>query len=288
MAGLAVSFGAVSYFAGNQWLERQAEARLNEIENQRTDSPAVELTSVVVATEQLRFGEDIPAEKLKLVSWPKDAVPESAFSTIEELTGENARKVINLIEPGEPVLATKVTGDDRHAGLAGIISEGMRAVTIPVDLVNGVGGFVMPGDRVDIVLTKRDRDSGDQDARIIMDNVKVLSIDQDADRASDGAKVAKSVTLETNASGAQRLALANSIGKLSLLLRSAGDENIVDSGTLTSDDLSDKPVKAETGDDSLFSFLNQKKKEVAKISVVRGDEIRTHTVPILENENATQ
>jgi pilus assembly protein CpaB len=278
MAGLAVTFGAVSYFAGNRWLENQAQA----IESQRSDGPAIEMSTVVVAAEQLRFGQTISEDKLKEVPWPKEALPEGAFSNISELTGEKGeRKAIKTIETGEPILAVKITGKNGHAGLAGVIADGMRAVTIPVDLATGVGGFVMPGDRVDIVLTKKDRENGEQVAKIIMENVKVLSIDQDADRASDGPKVAKSVTLETDAQGAQRLALANTIGRLSLLLRSAGDEIQVGAAALTGDDLDGKPKKADT--EGFLSFLKgNEKKTVADIKVVRRDQVTSHLVPVDE------
>lgn len=295
MAGLAITFGGVSYFAGNQWLDNQAQARLNEIENQRNSNPGVSLGTVVVAAEQLRFGQEISSEQLKEISWPVDSVPQGAFSTIEEMIGNTERKAIKTIEAGEPILAMKITGDNNHAGLAGVIADGMRAVTIPVDLVNGVGGFVLPGDNVDIVLTKKDRDNGEQTADIIMENVKVLSIDQDAERAIQGAKVAKSVTLETDTQGAQRLALANSVGRLSLLLRGAGDNQQTNSGILSADELINgrRPEEASAASDNgLFSFLSQEKKKMtANVSVIRRDEVVNHSVPVLdeiENRNGQQ
>jgi pilus assembly protein CpaB len=272
-----VSFGAVSYFAGNYWLESQAKAR---VDGERSAEPAVALSTVVVTTEQIRFGQQISADKLKEVAWPADAVPEGAFKTIAELTEKEGRRAIKTLEAGEPVLTVKVTGDNNRAGLAGIIAEGMRAVTIPVDLVNGVGGFVMPGDRVDIVLTKRDNDDGEQAAKIIMENVKVLSIDQEADRAEEGVRVAKSVTLETDATGAQKLALANSIGRLSLLLRSAGDEDAAGTRTLSADDFDDAKRASAAGDESFFGFLNTSKKRFATISVVKREEVVQHSVPV--------
>lgn len=275
MAGLAVSFGAVSYFAGNRWLENQAQA----LESRRPDIPAIEMTTVVVAGEQLRFGEKLMPDMLKEVPWPKDALPQGAFTQIAELTEKGDRKAIKTIEAGEPILSVKVTGENGHAGLAGVISEGMRAVTIPVDLATGVGGFVMPGDSVDIVLTKKNREDGEQIAKIIMENVKVLSIDQDADRISDGAKVAKSVTLETDAAGAQRLALANSIGRLSLLLRGAGDDNRTGIAALSGEDLDGRTAKSQS--EGLLSFLNNKK-TVTDIKVVRRDEVVRHSVPVDE------
>jgi pilus assembly protein CpaB len=170
----------------------------------------------------------------------------------------------------------------------------MRAVTIPVDLVNGVGGFVMPGDRVDIVLTRRDQNDGNQEAKIILENVKVLSIDQDAARTNSSARVAKSVTLETDAPGAQKLALAISVGQLSLLLRSAGDENKSDTSTFSADVFDDaKPESAPEGaakpaDDNIFGFLNAKpKKQYATISVVKREQVIQHTVPVTGADGKT-
>ncbi|MCB1449126.1 MAG: Flp pilus assembly protein CpaB [Nitratireductor sp.] len=287
MAGLAVTFGATSYFAGNKWLDSQAQARLSEIESER-NMQSVEMSTVVVATDQLRFGEKLTEEKLKEVPWPKEAVPEGGFTKISEVMKDGERKAIKTIEAGEPLLAVKLTGENGRAGLAGIIADGMRAVTIPVDMVNGVGGFVMPGDRVDIVLTKKDREDGEQVAKIIMENVKVLSIDQDADTRGDAPKVAKSVTLETDSGGAQKLALANSVGRISLLLRGAGDEDKVASGDMSSGDFdgTSKPKEAGAQDDGFLSFLKTEKK-FATVTVVKREESTAHSVPIEKGETAT-
>jgi pilus assembly protein CpaB len=294
MAGLAISFGAVSYIAGNQWLDNQAQARLNEIESRNEANVGVASGTVVIATERLRFGQVISADKLKVIAWPSDSIPQGAFASVEEMIGNAERKAIKTIEAGEPVLATKITGENSHAGLAGVITDGMRAVTIPVDLVNGVAGFVLPGDRVDIVLTKKNRETGGQSADIIMENVKVLSIDQDAERAVEGAKVAKSVTLETDTAGAQRLALANSVGRLSLLLRGAGDVEKVKASMLSDSELIDRNQSgSRTGEvansgEGLFSTLNQEeKKTVTSVTVVRRDTVVKHSVPVLAGANQT-
>lgn len=280
MAGLAVTFGATSYFAGNKWLDSQAQARLSEIESENT-TRSVAMSTVVVASAQLRFGEKLTEEKLKEVPWPTEAVPEGGFKKIADVMKDGERKAIKTIEAGEPLLAVKLTGENGRAGLAGIIADGMRAVTIPVDMVNGVGGFVMPGDRVDIVLTKKDREDGEQTAKIIMENVKVLSIDQDADTRGDAPKVAKSVTLETDSNGAQKLALANSVGRISLLLRGAGDEDKVASGDMSAGDFDGKsrPDQANAADDGFLSFLKTEKK-FATVTVIKRDEATQHSVPI--------
>jgi pilus assembly protein CpaB len=280
MAGLAVVFGATSYYAGNEYLDNQARERLNQLEN----SPSHALGNVVVAAEPLQFGDLLVAEKLKIVPWPKDAMPAGSYATIEEAIGKGERKAIKSIEANEPVLVVKLTGEDGRAGLAGLIADGMRAVTIPVDLVKGVGGFVMPGDRVDIVFSQRDKQSGEQTAEIIMESVKVLSVDQQADSRANAPKVAKTVTLETDTAGAQQLALASDVGRLSLLLRSAGDEVAVNAsaislggtqqnrGTEGEDDASD--------DKGFLSFLKQPEKKQTTIKIVRGEHVADAIVPI--------
>lgn len=286
MAGLAVVFGATSYYAGNQYLESQAKARLNEIESSQV---SIEVAQVVVATDQLRFGDTLAADKLKLVSWPKEAMPEGAFTSIEEAVGEGQRKILKAVAENEPLLEAKLSGEDGRAGLSGIIADGMRAVTIPVDTVKGVGGFVQPGDRVDIVFSQRDRRSGQQTAKIIMEKVKVLTVDQEADNVGS-PKVAKTVTLETDAEGAQRLALAAEVGRLSLLLRGVGDEASIGESVVSFGQAANPGEESTDGapdpaagnkDGGFLSFLNKEKKSQT-IRVVRGDEVREATVPVLK------
>lgn len=288
MAGLAVTFGATSYYAGNEYLDSQAQARLSQIETGNAVN-AASMASVVVATKQFQFGEPIMAEDLKIVSWPKDSMPEGTYSTIDDAIGNGERKAIKSIEANEPVLSVKLTGENGKAGLAGIISAGMRAVTIPVDNVKGVGGFVQPGDRVDIVFTQRDRKTGQQSANIIMEAVKVLSVDQQAGSRSDAPKVAKTVTLETNSDGAQQLALASDVGRLSLLLRGAGDETAGLTSKITLggngfDDRDESENESSPKDGGLLSFLKPQEEVATQttIKVVRGDDVREAVVPIQE------
>jgi pilus assembly protein CpaB len=125
-----------------------------------------------------------------------------------------------------------------------------------------------------------------------MENVKVLSIDQEADSRADAPKVAQTVTLETDAEGAQKLALATSLGRLSLLLRGAGDEEKVKADELSGSDFDAKkpkqdPKQESGGDNGLASFFKQEKKFVT-VRVIRGDKEIAHTVPILNpDEDAT-
>ena len=275
MAGLAVSFGATSYFAGTHYLESQTQARLNELENNRTVVEAVELAKVVVATRELKFGETITDEDLKVIDWPKDAFPKGAFAAMSEVVKDGERRVVTPMQVGEPILAAKVTGENGRAGLAGIIADGKRAVTIPVNTVNGVGGFIQPGDRVDLILTKEDRETDETSAEVMMENVKVLTVDQEAGSRSETARVANSVTLETDTRGAKQIALALNVGQISLLLRAAGDAGI-----------SQKDTGKSKGK-GFLSFLESEPTTKA-IKVVEGKTITNYTVAIEDTKKINE
>src|SRR5690606_10778317 len=128
--------------------------------------------------------------------WPNDAIPDNAFSTIAELMKGEKRVVLASMEANEPIVSAKITGPGQKATLSALIEEGMKAVTIRVNDVDGVAGFVLPGDRVDVLMTRSAENSGTTD--IVLQNVKVLGIDQLADARAEKPTVAKAVTLEVD------------------------------------------------------------------------------------------
>lgn len=212
--GLAVALGTASVLVARHWVEGNTQVA-------GPAEPAMELSGVVVARVPLHFGNTLAEENLRVVQWPKDTLPDGSFTTIEDLLGGSdgeARVVLRGIEPGEPVLTTKISGFGGRATLSSIIADDMRAVTIRVNDVNGVAGFVLPGDRVDVMLTRTpDRDQGITD--ILLQNVKVLGVDQQASEKNDDPVVARAVTLEVSPLQAQKLTLGQTVGQLSLTLR---------------------------------------------------------------------
>lgn len=191
-----------------------------------TDSPKVAVGTVVVARTPLAFGTELSPELLREAQWPNESRPEGAFSSIEELLGNERRVALRSIAPNEPVLKDKVSGYGGRAALSQIIEEGMRAVTIRVNDVSGAGGFVLPGDRVDILHTVNP--SGDLTntvTNILLQDIRVLAIDQTADESQEGAMVVKAATVEVTPFDAQKIALAAKVGELSLSLRNAGAAN---------------------------------------------------------------
>ncbi len=144
-----------------------------------------------------------------------------------------------LSSPSEPILRWKITGPGQRAGLSSVIAAGLKAVTIRVNDVFGVAGFVLPGDRVDVLLTRAET-GGDkkQFTDVLLQNVRVLAVDQLADDRSEKPAVVKAVTLEVKTQDTQKLALAGTVGSLSLALRPAGTAGTVATRRISAEDLS--------------------------------------------------
>ena len=220
MAALAGVFGLLAVFVAQAWLSRQDEQlRLKNAMNQPV--PAATRT-VVVASSPLRFGNPLSSGNLREIAWPEGSLPEGSFSSIQDLLKSGKRIVLSPIEPNEPVLGSKLTGPGQRATLSAVLHEGMKAVTVRVSDIEGVAGFILPGDRVDVLLTRRADKSGMTD--VVLQNTRVLAIDQLADERSDKPAVVKAVTLEVDTVAAQKLTLASQVGTLALALRKAGEE----------------------------------------------------------------
>jgi pilus assembly protein CpaB len=174
---------------------------------------------IVIAAEPLAYGTAVTADNVSEVPWYPNTLPDGAFATKDDLLNGGRRTVLYPLKRGEPVLRSKVTGAGQRASLAAVLEEGKRAVTVRVDDVRGVAGFVLPGDFVDIVMIADELSSRRQSySDILLEHVKVLAIDQIASEGEEKPKVAQAVTLEVTKEQAQKILLATNIGKLSLLL----------------------------------------------------------------------
>jgi pilus assembly protein CpaB len=231
MIGFAVVFGVIAVFIAQVWLNNQADKRARRLEAK----PAPTQT-IVVAKAPLRFGTELKPALLREMPWPAQALPAGAYHKIADVLSPGRRVVLTAIEPDEPVLAVKITGPGQRATLSALVKPGMKAVTIRVNDVEGVGGFVRPGDHVDVVLT-RQIDKGSATTQVVLQNTRVLAVDQNADARAAKASVPKSVTLEVDTVQAQKVWLAASVGSLSLLLRPAGDTAELKTRQVTLQDL---------------------------------------------------
>nr|WP_292498636.1 Flp pilus assembly protein CpaB [Mesorhizobium sp.] len=217
MIVLAGVFGVLAVVLANIWLanQRSAMAKAGDVPHD----------TVVVAAVPLKFGDTLSTDKLREVAWPSGAVPTGAFTTIKDLlAGEGTKQALQAIGTNEPVLATKITGPGQRATLSAVLGEGMKAVSIRVNDVLGVAGFVFPGDRVDVLLTRSvhsDEGSDKSFVDVLLQSVKVLAVDQVADESKENPQVVKAVTVEVSTKDAQKLTLAAGAGQLSLALRQA-------------------------------------------------------------------
>jgi pilus assembly protein CpaB len=174
---------------------------------------------IVIAAEPLAYGAVVTAEDVNEIPWYTNTLPEGAFATKDDLLGGGRRIVLSPLKRGEPVLRSKVTGPGQRASLATQLEEGKRAVTVQVDDVRGVAGFVLPGDFVDIIMIADEVSSRRQSySDILLEHVKVLAIDQIASEGDGKPTVARAVTLEVTKEQAQKILLATNVGKLSLAL----------------------------------------------------------------------
>lgn len=210
-----------------------------------TAAGEVATVPVVVASDDLPSGVAIDAGGLTVVQWPEGLAPKGTFDSIGELADRVAARPIG---EGEPVLEPALLPKGERGGLQALIEPNHRAVSVEVDAVVGVGGFIKPGSRVDVLAQLKAFGSSAErrttpHSRTILQNVKVLAIDQEFGRAEDSeAALASVVTLQVTPEEAQKLAYAAAEGRLHLALRGHSDEAVVSLGsTVPSDFLDAKP-----------------------------------------------
>lgn len=209
MLGLAVILGIAAVFLMRGFIARHATMQATG--------------NIVVAKVSLNFGDPLTPQNVVAVPWPAESVPAGAFGDVGQMLPPGTKRVaLQRIEKGEPVLLSKISGPGGRATLSAVIPKGYRAMTIRVNDVLGVAGFVLPGDRVDIMLT-RAADRVNQTTEILLQGVRVLGIDQDASEQKDKPVVAHAVTLEVTPEQAEKLTLAATVGTLSLALRNMGN-----------------------------------------------------------------
>jgi pilus assembly protein CpaB len=221
LAGLSGLFAATGI---SSWLSSE-HARI--LKSQPAPAPTVEMTQVVVAKEELKYGTQVSRDKLDLAEWPVKNVPRGSFKSIQEFYAQQQRRIVlEPIQANEPILNGKVTGPGQRVGVATMLEAGKKAVTIKVNEVVGVGGLVLPGDRVDIFVTndgkgdeKKDGSEAQPYTDVLLQDIRVLAIDQIHDPKRTEPVLGRTVTVETSLSEAQKITLASAIGNLTLVLR---------------------------------------------------------------------
>jgi pilus assembly protein CpaB len=193
---------------------------------------------VVVAAHALKYGDRLDAGALTIARLPANAVPEGAFTTVAAVLAQDhggAPVVLFPLAAREPLLAAKLSGPGARPSVAAEIADGMRAFTIKVDDVTGVGGHALPGDRVDVVLARDLTPNGERRSwvsEVVLQNVRVLAIDLNADLSSNKPAAPSTATLEVAVPDSQKLAIAADAGKLSLALRRTGSAEVAATGPM--------------------------------------------------------
>lgn len=208
---LAIAFAAIASGLTYMYLKTEAEQRGLEVE------------PVVVATKDLTFGENLEPDDMKVAMFPRGSVPKGSYASEDSLLGQVTK--VFLME-NEPILDSKLSS--KGGGLSLLIEPTKRASSIQVDKVSGVSGFILPGDRVDVILTvNRPGSSRDAIAKTILQNLEVLAAGEKTQQKGNKVITVQAVTLLVDPEGAQDLALASSEGKLHLALRNPTDDEIL-------------------------------------------------------------
>jgi pilus assembly protein CpaB len=216
---VAVFFGLIAAYGIFNFLRQQRQA---------AEALRTQTQDVVIAAKDIPAGSTIADAMLKdgtvrAIKWPKASVPAGAFATPTEVVGKVNRVKIMA---NEPILESRLSGEG--AGLTVRLEPGKRAMAVRVDEIIGVSGFIVPDDRVDVIVTTTPPGVNDnKDARlskIVLQNKRVLSVAQSTEQKDGKPQVARSITLEVSPEEAEKLSLAYQEGPIVLALRGVGDE----------------------------------------------------------------
>ncbi|MFK7938203.1 MAG: Flp pilus assembly protein CpaB [Roseovarius sp.] len=203
-----------------------------------TAAIGTETVLVISARHDIQFGEEITLGMLAMQSWPADTLPEGVFNTPEQLVGpegSDIRRARETIRTGELLNSGNISEFGETVTIVKALGSNTRAVAIRVDSVTAVGGFVTPGDRVDIVMTEGEG-AGLRAATILQD-IRVLGVDQNTDTGNRATQAARTITVEVTPRDGQILALAQKAGTLSLTLRTEIDVSNAELGQISLEDL---------------------------------------------------
>ncbi len=262
---LSLVFGGIAVFLAKNWLDANTQAPVQN-----------NTLQLVTLVQDVPLGTILEKKHLTLTQFPENLIPESAISNLEEAIGKVTK---HRIYKGEILRSERVTKKGEGSTLASLISNNMRAVTIRVNDVVGVAGFLLPGNRVDILnLYKRDKQLHTD---IVLANVKILAIDQRSSNDENKPTLVRAVTLELNLEQAETLMIAKGRGSLQLALRNPNDQAVIELAKLEVDEKTpvakpkaitvapvkkDPVVKVVTDSKSKVYLMKGMKEEIVKVS----------------------
>ncbi len=212
---IAIVISALSTLGLFKFLQKQKE----KIQDAKSSYRQVVMTKV-----DLPIGEKLDASDLKVDDWPVKIIPKGSFSNIEDVID---RVIKTELYDGEAIIETKLASVGSDGGFSSIIPPGMRALTVSVDTYSGVSGFLLPNTRVDVLVTVPSPSKKEESTtKIILEDIKVLAVDQTFEREDDDPVIVQAVTLLVTPEQAEKLALASTEGKLQLSLRNTTDHQL--------------------------------------------------------------
>jgi pilus assembly protein CpaB len=194
-------------------------------------APPVPMSEVLVASSNLEPGQALKSDLVRWQKWPTASVDASFITHEAAGNEENAVKGTVVRAPilaGQPIVTTAIVHGDQSGFMAATLSDGMRAVSITISADSGAGGFILPNDRVDVILTRRPEGNPPRSfARIIVSDLRILAVDQTYRQEKDTRTVVgKTATVEVTPDQAETIAAASMSGTLSLALRPLSDANV--------------------------------------------------------------
>ena len=241
---------------------------------ERAEESVMQTTKVLVASSDLKTGMRLDKLTVKQVDWPAENLPEGAYNNVDVLLGEKAPIVIKKINKNEIILPYKLSPQGARGGLPSKITEDKRAITIEVNEISGVAGFVLPGTFVDVLLTSTVGQSKNELAtRTLLQNVPVLGVDQFSSEDEDDPKVVNAVTMEVTPHDGKKLALAKEVGHLSLLLR-----NEIDASILVKDLVTVKTLQESALEPTKKVRVYKRVRRSPTVEIIRGLDVEKKTV----------
>ena len=228
--GIAVILGLFAVYLANAFLTST---------QQRADAADAGMARVAVAAVPLDYGVELTPDKVRFVNLPVNSIPPGSFRDIRQLMPQGKSRIALVpMQINEPILAAKVTGDGQNASISALLPDGKRAAAVRINDVSGVAGFIQPNDTVDVLITRQaTNDRNNQVTDLLLQNIRVIAMDQDAKGADGKPSLAKTATLELDPLEAQKLALGQQVGTISLVLRKPGEEQNTASQTISMSDL---------------------------------------------------
>ncbi len=209
MLSIALLLAFLAAWIANRWIQGKAQPD--------------QAMSVVVAAVEIPFGVKLEESQVKVISWQGNSAPQGAYSSKEQVVN---KVTMNKFYPDEIITEKRVSEYLGGSTLSALISKEYRAISVRVDDVVGVAGFILPGNRVDILATKKDRSANQANTRTLLQNIKVLAVDQEASQEKEKPAIVRAVTLELKPEQAEVIVQAMQEGTIQLTLRNPLDNEV--------------------------------------------------------------